>query len=336
MKKAVKWVKRALTRRNLIILAVVLGAIGFGFWTFRPKAPAPETTYTVTKGDITEVVLASGEITASRAVSLNFPTTGKLAYVNVKVGDVVDKYESLAGMDTADLDALVTSSYYRYLAADAEAKLIEDQVKDHSTDESFSQKAARVAVQTSRDIAYDTWLAAKRDLADSRLVAPFAGVITQSTVSAPGDRIGAADLISLVDPTSMYFEAEVDETDINKIKVGQLVELSFDAFASTTSGKVNQIGFVSRLSDSGSNIYPVRISVLVADLPEFRIGFNGDARISIAQTQNTLKLPLEAVADNEVTLVDGTKKTVETGLVGETEIEIKSGLNEGDIVLPSF
>ncbi len=338
MQKWIKWFKRALTRRNIIIL-IVIALVGVGIWRWqarRSSAAKPQTTYTVTKDDITEVVLASGRVTATKVVTLNFPTSGKLAYVNVKAGDEVTKFQALAGMDASELDVIVRDNYYRYLAADANAKLIEDEVKGHKADESLSQKAARVAAQTARDIAYDNWLVAQKDSTDANLWAPFAGMVTQSTVSAVGDRITPADFITVVDPTSVYFEAEVDETDITKIKTGQVAELTFDAFSATVSGKISQVGFVSRTSDSGGNVYPVRIQLPASLLAQVKLGFNGDVRITIAQVSNTLVLPLEAVADNQVTKVDGTKVKVETGLVGETEVEIKSGLSEGDVVIPSF
>ncbi len=338
MNKWLKWFKRALTRRNIIIL-IVLVLVGVGIWRWQAGKAAstkPQTTYTVTKGDITEVVLASGKVTATKVVTLNFPAAGKLAYVNVKPGDEVTQYQALAGMDTSQLDIVVRDNYYRYLAAEANAKLIEDEVKGHATDENFSQKAARISAQTTRDIAYDNWLVAQKDLQDANLWAPFAGVVTQSTVSAAGDRITPADVITVVDPASMYFEAEVDETDIAKIKTGQVVELTWDALHAKTLGKITQVGFVSRTSDSGGNVYPIRIQLPATLLPQIKIGFNGDVRITIAQAKNTLVLPLEAVADNQVTKADGSKVKVETGLVGETEVEIKSGLHERDTVVPSF
>ena len=291
-------------------------------------------TVAVVRKDVVAQIGASGKIVADKMATLNFPISGKLAFVNVVAGDKVAAYQTMAGMDVADLDTSVTKAWYSYLAYDAAAKLAEDQVKDHASDETFAQKNTRVAAQTARDTAYDAWKLAMRAKQNSYLVAPFAGMVTNVTVTSAGDTVGVTDGITVVDPQSLRFRAEIDETDIGKIFVGQEVVVKLDAFATEKMpGRVERIAYSSSISDSGSTVYPIDIKILSDEVTKrLRLGLNGDVTIVLERAINALSVPAETVINDEVIMTDGSKKQVVTGVVGDEYIEIKSGLNEGDLV----
>jgi len=192
-----------------------------GIWQWRKAANAAVAkaaikVVTVTRKDIESTLSESGEIVSDKTATLTFPVPGKLAYVGVADGDVVTLGQALVGLNTGDLAAAEQAAFYRYEAADANAKEVEDSVKGHDGDETFAQKNARVSAQTARDTAYDAWLSARRDLNNATLYAPFAGVVTNMTANAIGDTVGMADGVTVVDPTGLHFEAEVDESDIGK------------------------------------------------------------------------------------------------------------------------
>lgn len=326
-----KWITR---RRALLFGLIVLIVGGVWFWRSRQASQTPPQTYIVTKQDVKEVIIASGEITAERNATLHFPVPGKLGYINVSEGERVRKGQSLLGMDTTDLASAELEAYYRYLAADANAKEIEDSVKGHDSDETFAQRNDRIAAQVARDIAYDNWREAQRDSKDAHFVSPIAGVVTNITVSAVGSSVGVTDGITIVDPGSLYFSLEVDEADIGKVTLNQKVEITLDAYEdSVFSGTVDRISFGSLVSDSGATIYAVKIKLDSNDLTRLRLGMNGDARIILKEARDVLTLPLEAVSDGQVMLPTNEKKQVEVGIEGEEIVEIKSGLSEGNEVV---
>src|SRR3989344_4329080 len=211
-----------ITRRRAFIFGLILLTL-FGLWRWRAgrAAVSPVKTYTVARGDVKDVIVASGEIVAGKTANLRFPATGKLAFINVSEGDVVRKGQALLGMDRTDLSSAEMEAYYRYLAADAYAKKIEDSVKGHDSDETYTQRNDRIAAQTARDIAYDNWREAQRDARDAILVSPISGVVTQITVSTVGATVTATDGITIADPQTGYFAAEVDEADVGRVAVGQ-------------------------------------------------------------------------------------------------------------------
>lgn len=326
-----KWI----APKRAIILGLILltGFIGWRWQVSKNKAKETIKTAAVTRKDVVAQIGASGKIVAAKMATLNFPISGKLAFVNVIAGDKVNAYQTMAGMDVADLDTSVTKAWYSYLAYDAAAKLAEDQVKDHASDETFAQKNTRVAAQTARDTAYDAWKLALRAKQNSYLVAPFAGMVTNVTVSSAGDTIGVTDGITVVDPQSLRFRAEIDETDIGKIFVGQEVVVRLDAFATEKMpGRVERIAYSSSFSDSGSTVYVVDVKLTDDNVSKLRLGLNGDVTIVLERAINALSLPAETITNDEVIMAEGSKKQVVTGVVGDMDIEIKSGLNEGELV----
>lgn len=326
-----KWI--TLKRAVIFALILLVGFVGWRWQVGKNKAKETIKTVVVTRKDVVSQIGASGKIVADKMATLNFPISGKLAFVNVIAGDKVTAYQTMAGMNVADLDTSVTKAWYSYLAYDAAAKLAEDQVKDHASDETFAQKNTRVAAQTARDTAYDAWKLALRAKQNSYLVAPFAGMVTNVTVSSAGDTIGVTDGITVVDPQSLRFRAEIDETDIGKIFIDQEVVVRLDAFATEKMpGRVERIAYSSSISDSGSTVYVVDIKLVDDDVSKLRLGLNGDVTIVLERAINALSLPAETVTNNEVIMADGTKKQIEIGVVGDMDIEIKSGLNEGELV----
>jgi membrane fusion protein, macrolide-specific efflux system len=330
--------RKIITRRNIVI-ALVIGAIIGGIAWNRNRAAVKSSqieTVIAERRDVKKTIIWSGSIKADKQATLNFPAPGKLAYLNVEVGDRVNKWQALAGMDTGDLRAAERAALYRYQSADANAKLVEDQVKNHAADESFTQKNERIAAQTARDIAYDTWLTAKRSLTDSNLFAPFAGVITASTVSSPGDTISVTDGITLVDPGSLYFEIEVDESDLDKIQSGATVTINLDAYPNKEfKGTVGDTNFISSLSSTGATVFTAKVRFDPGDIGMLRVGMNGDGEIILAEVNNVLALPIDSVVGGYVSLADKdkTRVQVETGIEGDEFVEIKTGLSEGQAVL---
>ncbi len=330
--------KKFLNRRNIIIAIVVLAVVGLVWrnYSASKKAKASQPVVAVERKDVQEILSVSGEIKAEKAAALNFPSSGKLSYVNVVAGDRVTRGQALAGLDVGDLQASERVQYYKYLAADANAKEVEDSVKGHDGDETFAQKNDRVAAQTARDSAYDAWLVARRGLSNANLYAPFDGVVTSVSVNTPGDTVSVTDGVSVVDPESLDFEVQIDESDLGRVQEGVSVQVKLDAYANRVFvGNLSQIGFVSQTSSTGANVYLAKVKFTAEDTKMLRVGMNGDGKIILAEVKNVLTLPLDSVVDGFVQLPDKakTKFKVETGLSGDNDVEIKSGVTEGQKIL---
>lgn len=181
---------------------------------------------------------------------------------------------------------------------------------------------------------------AQAELAAATLVAPYAGVVLEVNASVGETVAAGAPLLRLTDPTQVEAEATVVEEDFPLVKVGQKVELFFDAMpAAAVTGRVARI-VPQRSAASATPVYPVYIALDEAR-PELAPGMTIDASIVIDKREDVLRLPRSLVrtrADDTATLkvwngVSTEERTVTVGLRGNQYVEILSGLAEGDQVV---
>lgn len=180
---------------------------------------------------------------------------------------------------------------------------------------------------------------AQADLDATIITAPFAGVILEVGVRV-GQNVGAGEmLLLLADVRQGEVLASVIEEDLPLVRVGQRVELYFDAAPdSTITGTVSRI--VPQRTSTDRPLYAVNISV--DELPEMLLpGMTADAIIIIQRQEDVLRLPrtlIRAGGDDTATVQvwrNGVaeSRTVQIGLRGDTYVEILSGLTEGELVV---
>lgn len=295
----------------------------------------------VTRGELVESVSTSGSIKADQYSQLTFPSGGLVSWVGVKVGQKVVKGQAIAQLDTISLNAAYQQALGNYRNYQAIADNVLDTLKGHDTDESFAQKATRTTAEVSRDNAYNAVLAAQNNLRNAIIFAPFAGIIDSVNPSSPGISIlpGSANY-TLVNPNSVYFDAEVGETDLPRVNVGQAVNIKLDAYPEDNYlGKVINIGMVAFTSSTGGNAYHVRISLPDNLDAKLKIGMGGDIEIIFNKIENSLKVPVSAIVSDSndyVWVVENgraKKITVEIGGGNNDEMEIKSGASEGQTII---
>lgn len=314
----------------LFFVVLIFGSAA-GYYVY---AQIPKNSYTVARGDIRSILSATGKLNADKKAEMSFKSTGRVVSVPVTENESIKKGQVLASFDKADLKAAELAAYYKYLAADANAKDVEDQVKDHGSDETFAQKNLRVAAQTARDIAYDNWRIAQRAVRDASLYAPFDAevVFLDLEVNEWVSAFSQTPQIILIDPSTIYFSAEVDEENIQNLQSGQTAEVSFDAYSNEKfSGIVTEIAKTTTESEGG-NIVEAKIKLSTfPDKPI--IGISGDVQILMQEKKDVLLIPKQAVIQKSgeffVRTGFGNLK-VKLGLFDGTNWEVLDGLREGD------
>lgn len=321
-----------LSKKKAIILAVLI-IIGFlGFYFSGQKKQTPLQFTQVKRQDIRSSISASGTLTGQDTANLKFKGSGKIAFINVKAGDKVWQSQVLAGLDAQDLSIALQQAQNTFVAKDAAAKRVEDDVKNHDKDETFLQKETRTAAQTVRDNAFDSVKAAEKNLQDAFVVSPINGIVTQVNF-IPG-QIAGDNVLQVVDTSGIYFDSEVDEADISKPALNQKAEVILDAYSDKTFiGIVSQIQPQTTTTSTGATVIVVRIKL---DDPKitFISGLSGQASIITSEAQNVLTIPQEAVRDdNTIYLSDLKPKKVVQGIKSDIDVEIKEGLKENERVL---
>lgn len=323
--------------KKIWVTALVI-LIGAGIYFLYPKPKEEPVQLTEVKtGDVKPIISTSGTLEGTDSADLKFKISGKLNYIGVKPGQKVTKGTLIASLDTRDLQNNLQQAYNTFVAKDAAAKKAEDDVKDHSSDENFTQKEKRTAAQTARDNAYDDIKAAQRALEDAFIYAPISGIVTKADPN-PGQIVTVTDLITrIVDESEYVFESEVDESDIGTIKVGQKAIATLNSYPDKIfDATVSKITPTTETTDSGATVVIVKLAL---DKPEINFveGLNGQADIIIAEAIGVTVIPIEALMDNDEVYVKKAgsyqKVKVETGLRSETSVEIKSGLEPGLMVV---
>ncbi len=174
-------------------------------------------------------------------------------------------------------------------------------------------------------------MADQATLSVAQLTSPFNGTITEVDVMA-GDLINPGELAFQIDDmSSQYVDLEVSEVDINKVKVGQVVDITFDAVPGKGyTGKIDQIGLVSKVNAGAVN-YTVTVKLTNPDA-FIRQGMTASATIVVGEKQGVLVVPSIAIrTENNQSVIDVlragkiTTVVIQTGLASDTQTEIVSG-----------
>lgn len=348
MKNFINWflgVKNKLGKKFWIILAVIILFVGYRMYSAQKNLPKYDAT-SVSRGNLLETLSTTGRVKADEYATLGFQTGGRVKWVGVKKGDIVKKGQGIASLDTLILNAAYQQALNNYRNYQAAAASALDSVKDHSGDETFAQKATRTAAEVARDNSYDAMLAAEQNLKYATIYSPFAGIVAEANPSFAGANVsvGGASYI-VVNPKTTYFESEIAETDLPKVKVGQKVKVQLDAYPELDiDGQIENIGVVAFTSSTGGNAYSIRINLPENVDQKFKVGMEGDVKIILETITDVLKVPTTAIVNEEdVNYVwvfeNGTVKKVRVEIGGnsEEETQIKSGISEGAkiIVEPS-
>jgi HlyD family secretion protein len=179
---------------------------------------------------------------------------------------------------------------------------------------------------------------ARRALEDTKLVAPMDGTVTVLDVKV-GERASAGQAaVVLSDLRTFVVEVNLDEVDVAKVSVGQEAVVTLDAFPDEElAGEVTDIAPVANVQ-SGVVLYPVTVQLSPAEMPA-RAGMTANVEIVTVSKADALIIPLRAIqSESDKSYVwrqstDGFEKAeVTLGVMTEVEVEIASGLSEGDVV----
>ncbi|MBB5780062.1 efflux RND transporter periplasmic adaptor subunit [Nonomuraea jabiensis] len=341
---------------NGALAVLLLGGAALAYAQLGTGQAAGQTavrTVTASRGSVVASVSASGAVESSKSRALSFGTTGTVEKIYVKAGDKVSKGDLLARLDD---DAAQES-----LSA---AKATYDEAVDDGT--------STAQLYASYIKARNAYREAQRTVAATVLKAPFKGTITavngsvggsssgsgsgsgsgssagagQGTGQSSGQSSGSAGaqssggFIELADTGKLQLVGTFTESDVGKLKNGQEATVTFDALPGVTAtGKVTQIQPVASTSN---NVVQYPVTVTFTKVPgQVRLGQTATVEVVVGQADNVVTVPSTAVSTSggqtTVTLLRNgtqTRTPVEVGVQGTTLTEIKSGVSEGDQIVP--
>ena len=338
----------ACSRRLLILaLALALSACGGASDTAGEKPAANALAVAlvpVQREVLAHEVVASGQVAAWEEMPLGVEASGlRVIEVRVEAGQAVAAGEVLVRLD--DRAARSDVAQARAARAEAEASLalasanleraraLSERGMVSAAD--FDQLGAlRAQAQARRAVAQAVLDAAELRVSWTTLRAPDAGVISRREVQ-PGEVVSpAAPLFHLIRQNRLEWRAQIAESDLSRVAVGQIVRLR-DVEGYLVDGRVRA---VAPGLDAAT-----RTALLQADLPEpgaLRAGMVAEGRIETGQAP-VLTVPLGAVVRRDgfayVFGVDqshhAVRHRIDAGRVFEGRVEVLAGLDEGQQVV---
>jgi HlyD family secretion protein len=328
-------------KKTYIILVILILIIG-GFYYSKSKAKKIEyTTSDAVRGNLVRTVSVTGTVTPVTQVDLSFKTGGKLMEINVAVGDQIAKGENIATIDKGTLgDDLAQAQ-----AELAAQKKTLSNMKIHSAYTPQQANAQKAQV----DKAQSAVSSVKSEIGDTVMYSPIDGIVTAKNYEI-GESIPANSaltdnpVVSIAGDDGLEIDADVPESDIVKVALGQKADLTFDAFTANDIFPAT----VTKIDPASTVIqdvvyYKVK---LMLDSPEPRLknGMSTDIDINTAEKDNVVSCPLRAVkTENGSKYVEVLKDEknnitekvpVTTGLEGDDGmVEITSGLSGGEKVV---
>jgi RND family efflux transporter MFP subunit len=357
--------EQTLIRYSLITAAALAVAGLMGCSESKPPARVPAekvhgvALLQVQKATEPDGVEATGTVRAAQSAQLASQVMGAITRVNVHEGDHVRRGEVLVSIDEAQQQAAYTSakaglqaSQESIAAADADYALAEATMKRYQTlydkkslspQEYDEVKTKLAAAQARRDAAHAGRTQAEAGVSQAgtamsftKVRAPFDGVVI-SKLAEPGAMAApGVPLLVVEDPSRFRLEAQVDESKIGAVKLGETVPVVIDALGDQPiDGKVTQI---VPTADPASRTFTVKI-----DLPanvQIRSGLFGRARFSRGQRE-AIEIPKSAVLSRgqlQAVYVVGSDQVaslrfVTLGAASGDQIEVLSGLQNGDRIV---
>ena len=311
-------------------LGVVVVGLLVGLNVARGKGGRVESVQLarVRQEDITSRVRAPGKIEAKTQVKVSADIMGKIVVLAVKEGDPVRRGQLMLQLDDRQYrayhdQATATAGSARARLREAEQALRAGEATYRRQEALFAQKllsdaewdqatstieTVRAAAQTARqEVARaDAAVAAAADnLRKTRFEAPFDGVVSALNVEAGENVITGTmnnpgtEILVVSDLSRMLVRADVDETDVVDMRVGQKARIMVDALPDTSfPGTVVEIGNTAKRSVTstieGQTNFEVKV-VFDQDVPAARPGMNADVEVETGTHAQTLGVPIQSV-----------------------------------------
>ena len=192
--------------------------------------------------------------------------------------------------------------------------------------------------QASVDNAAAAVDTAQANLDNAVVTAPTAGVV--ASIASQVGETAANPFMVLANTTTMVLHGTLGESDIAKVKIGQVANVTVDALGTggRMTGRVTSLDPVATIQQ-GVPVYGVDVTI---DLPSAQVkaGMTGTATVVIASKQGVLTVPnlaIRTTSGRRYLQVLKNGEPVDTdvifGIANDTTTEVVNGVNEGDLVV---
>ena len=328
----------------VLVVAAGAAAYFFGGRSLRPRTVETVTASIVTEGQATTLLTATGYVEAERKADLSPKITSRITELNVTEGSRVRKGDVIARLDDTDLKAQLAEADANWINAKAELARQESLFREGVGPRSALDAAVATERATRARVEYI------RALIDYTVIrAPFLGVITAKRAfvgeavspfgSSPSGGGSGGAIVTLVEFSSLYVGADVNEANLAKLGAKQPAEITLDAVPDKTyHGFLRQ---VVPAADRQKATVRVKVAFLDADdriLPDLsaRVAFTSEPTKGNTNRSRVL-IPKAALTSLDgkpgvFRIAEGRAKftPVEAGGDVQGQVEVTKGLQGGE------
>ena len=355
MKRIFKYILVAL------IAIVFLGTFIFLFVKSKPK----EVKYhelTVEQADIQRTAVVTGKIVPRNEVNIKPQINGIISELYKQAGQHVERGEVIAKLTVIPDMTSLSSAQSRVRLADINLKqattnlerekalyeknLVSAEEYDQVLQQYNQAKEERAAAQDALEVIRDGVSKANAKSSSTLVRSTVTGLILDIPVKVGNSVIQAntmndgTTVATVADMNDLIFDGQIDETEVGALQegmpvvitIGALQDYSFDATLEYISPKA--------VENNGTNQFEIKAAVKTDAGKTIRSGYSANAEIVLQRVEQVLSVSesaLEFSGDSTFVWLKGADNTftrtfVETGISDGVNMEIKSGLKQGDVV----
>jgi HlyD family secretion protein len=310
--------------KKLILIIIVLAAVGGagGAYYMRKQTKEPEVrTAQITRGDVVDAVQATGTLEAVTTVEVGSQVSGIVQELYADFNSIVKKGQVIARLDPTILDTQIEQQRANVTRSEADLERLKVTLADakQKLDRARALTEKNLLPRTELETAEVTVKSAEAQIRSSEaglvqaksqlntaqvnrehtvITAPIDGIVIQRAVE-PGQTVNAGMsapklFVLAADLTEMQVNANIDEADVGRMRPGQVVTFSVDAFrAETFTGTVQQV----RLQPTTVQNVVTYQTVIHVPNREYKLkpGMTANVVIEISRKTNVLRIPAAAI-----------------------------------------
>lgn len=347
----------------ILLVGILVLTIVFLYKKSKPKTTRYEILK-VDKGNIETTSVVTGKVSPRDEILIKPQISGiiselhKEAGDHVKVGDIIASVQvvpDVSQLNSAESRVKVASinlnqveSTYNRQKQLYDKGVISGEEMEKSDAEYKRAKEELSNAQDNRDIVIKGISKNTAKYSNTSIRSTINGMILDVPIKVGNSVIQSntfndgTTIASVADMKDMIFIGDIDETEVGRIHVGMPIKLSVGALQEQTFPAILEYISPKGTEKNGAILFEIKAAAEIPDSVTIRAGYSANAEIILEKADNQLRVPETAVSfSNDSAYVyimtDSTKqefdkKHIKTGLSDGINVEVTSGLSEGNLV----
>lgn len=310
----------------------------------------------VAKGNIRDVAVALGTIEVKYETSVKSTFSGVIKKVFVEIGDVVKKGDPIFEIDPTPTPFELASVRKEVKVAEVrlenakkdierkkalfEKGLISDKEYENAQQDLQETQSVYDLAKQSLDLMEKGKARVGGTALDAIIRSPVSGTILSREANI-GDPVvpltsyqPGTELMKIASLQNLLFKGTVDEIDVGRLEEGMKAKITVGAIPDEEIYGIIDIIAPKARNKEGATVFDIEIIVTNKGKKPLRVGYSATADIIIDERNDVLVIPEGAVKFEDektyVYLANGEQRDIEIGLSDGLNIEVVSGLSEGD------